>query len=93
MVEGETDVGLGEACQAFVEPSFRVGDCVAQGSAQSLEAALRERVHALLSPTPVSRDELARAVGGRPSAVFAALVELALAGRAELLAGGMVCRA
>ena len=55
-------------------------------------AALRERVHALLSPTPVSRDELARAVGGRPSAVFAALVELALAGRAELLPGGMVCR-
>ena len=54
---------------------------------------LRERVHALLSPTPVSRDELARAVGGPAPAVFAALVELALAGRAELLPGGQVCRA
>ena len=55
--------------------------------------ALRERVHALLSPTPVSRDELARAVGGPAPAVFAALVELALAGRAELLPGGLACRA
>ena len=54
---------------------------------------LRDRVHALLSPTPVSRDELVRAVGGPAPAVFAALVELALAGRAELLPGGRVCRA
>jgi DNA processing protein len=50
---------------------------------------LRERVADLLSPTPVSRDELARAAGGPPAAVFAALTELALAGRAELLPGGM----
>ncbi len=55
--------------------------------------ALRDRVYALLSPTPVERDELVRAVGGPAPAVFAALVELALAGRAELLPGGMVCRA
>ena len=54
---------------------------------------LRARVEALLSPTPVSRDELVRAVGGPAPAVFAALVELALAGRAELLPGGLVCRA
>ena len=53
---------------------------------------LRERVFALLSPTPVSHDELVRASGGPAPAVFAALVELALAGRAELLPGGMVCR-
>ena len=55
--------------------------------------ALRERLAALLSPTPVSRDELIRATGAPASAVLAALVELALAGRAELLAGGMVARA
>lgn len=54
--------------------------------------ALRTRVEALLSPTPVNRDELVRAVGGPAPAVFAALVELALAGRAELLPGGLVAR-
>jgi len=54
--------------------------------------ALRERVAALLSPTPVSRDELVRAAGAPAPAVFAALVELALAGRAELQPGGLVAR-
>jgi len=52
--------------------------------------ALREAVAALLSPTPVSRDELVRATRAPTSAVMAALVELALAERAELLPGGMV---
>ena len=51
---------------------------------------LRERVAALLSPAPVSRDDLVRMAGGPAGAVAAALVELSLAGRAELLAGGMV---
>ena len=45
---------------------------------------------ALLCPTPVSRDELVRATGAAAPLVFAALVELALAGRCELLPGGMV---
>lgn len=55
------------------------------------DAGLIERVAALLSPTPVSRDEIARAAGAPAPAVFAALVELSLAGRAELLPGGLVC--
>lgn len=54
--------------------------------------ALRERLADLLSPTPVSRDELVRAAGAPAPAVFAALMELALAGRAELLPGGMVAK-
>lgn len=54
---------------------------------------LRSRIADLLSPTPVSRDELVRATGAPAPAVFAALVELALAGRAELLPGGMVSQA
>lgn len=54
---------------------------------------LRQRVAALLSPTAVSRDEIVRAVGAPAPAVFAALVELALAGRAELLPGGLVTSA
>ncbi|RYF92534.1 MAG: DNA-protecting protein DprA [Caulobacteraceae bacterium] len=52
--------------------------------------ALRERLADLLSPTSVSRDELVRATGAPVPVVLAALTELALAGRAELLPGGMV---
>ncbi|MDB5448358.1 MAG: dprA protein [Phenylobacterium sp.] len=55
--------------------------------------ALRETVAALLSPTAVSRDEIVRAAAAPAPAVFAALVELSLAGRAELLPGGMVALA
>jgi DNA processing protein len=55
--------------------------------------ALRRQVAGLLSPTPVSRDEIVRATGAPPPAVFAALVELSLAGRCELLPGGMVAMA
>ena len=51
---------------------------------------LRTQLKALLSPTPVSRDELMRATGAPASLILAALVELALAGQADLLAGGMV---
>jgi DNA processing protein len=54
---------------------------------------LREKIAALLSPTPVSRDELVRATGARSAEVAAALVELSLAGRAELLPGGMASSA
>ncbi|WP_337186114.1 DNA-processing protein DprA [Phenylobacterium sp.] len=54
--------------------------------------ALRRRLAELLSPTPVSRDELVRAAAAPPAAVLAALTELALAGRAELLPGGMVVK-
>lgn len=52
--------------------------------------ALRERAAGLLSPTPTPRDEIVRACGAPAAAVFAALVELELAGRAELLPGGLV---
>ncbi len=51
--------------------------------------ALRERLAALLSPTPIPRDELVRLTGAPAAAVYGALVELSLAGRAELLPGGM----
>jgi DNA processing protein len=54
---------------------------------------LIERVYGLLSPTPVAIDELARQAGAPAGEVFAALVELSLAGRAELLSGGMAARA
>lgn len=50
--------------------------------------AVRERLAGLLSPTPVSHDELVRATGAPAGEVMAALLELSLAGRAELLPGG-----
>jgi DNA processing protein len=57
------------------------------------DAALRKRLADLISPTPVSRDDLVRITGAPTAAVYAALIELSLAGRVELLAGGMVCGA
>jgi DNA processing protein len=57
------------------------------------DKALTRRVAELLSPTPVSRDEIVRLTGAPAPAVLAALVELSLAGRAELLSGGMVAAA
>jgi len=54
------------------------------------DAALCERLADLVSPTPVSRDDLVRLTGAPTAAVYAALMELSLAGRVELLAGGMV---
>jgi DNA processing protein len=72
--------------QAPPPPRFESGDA-------DPPAELTERVYDLLSPTPVSVDELARAAGAAPSAVFAALVELSLAGRAELMGGGLAARA
>lgn len=54
---------------------------------------LRGRALALLSPTPTPIDEVVRALREPAPGVLAALVELALAGKAELLPGGMVARA
>jgi DNA processing protein len=53
---------------------------------------LREQVYRLLSPTPVARDEIVRALREPAQGVFAALVELSLAGRCDLLPGGLVAR-
>ena len=52
--------------------------------------AVRERVAALLSPSPISRDELVRLSGAPAGVVTAVLVELELAGRCEIDPGGLV---
>lgn len=59
------------------------------GAPDEIEAAVIEQVAALLSPTPTPRDELARALDLPIGTVAAALLELSLAGRADLLAGGL----
>ena len=58
-----------------------------QDEAQPSDAV--ERLEALLSPTPATLDELARDAKLCAGAAAAALVELALAGKAELLPGGL----
>jgi DNA processing protein len=87
MCEGAEDVVRAlEGLRGFHEPDRSYG--AAPGPEP--DDALRREVAALLSPTPVSRDEIVRATGVSAPAVFAALVELSLAGRCELLPGGMV---
>ena len=54
-----------------------------------LDDAFLDRVAALLSPTPAPRDEIARALNAPVAQVAAALLELSLTGRAELLPGGL----
>jgi len=75
------------------EPERRFQGAPPAPRSHPADAALHRRIADLLSPAPVSRDELVRASGAPPAAVFAALMELALAGRCELLPGGMVAAA
>jgi DNA processing protein len=79
-----------EGLRGFREPD-RPG--YAPGGAGEPDDKLREAVAARLSPTPVSRDEIVRATGAPAPLVFAALVELSLAGRCDLLPGGLVATA
>jgi DNA processing protein len=91
LCEGVEDVLRAlEGFGGFHEPETPFAPAPACDEAGHDGDALRERLVALLSPTPVSRDELVRAAGAPVPQVMAALMELALAGRAELLAGGMV---
>lgn len=54
--------------------------------------ALCDRVLDLLSPTPTPFDALAREAGAPMAQVLAALTELAIAGRVELMPGSMAAR-
>jgi DNA processing protein len=91
LCEGADDVLRAlESLRGFREPD-RGG--YAAGPIGDPDDALRATVAALLSPTPVSRDEIVRAAGAPAPLVFAALVELSLAGRCELMPGGMVATA
>ena len=74
------------------EPERSLGDSGDPGPEDEV-AALRERIAELLSPTPTPRDDLVRITGAPAAMVYAALTELALANRAELLPGGLAARA
>lgn len=86
LCEGVEDVRRGlETLRSLYEPP---GDRF-EPLTDEIDAALIERVAALLSPTPTPRDELARASAAPVAQVAAALLELSLAGRATLLPGGL----
>ena len=85
--------GLEDVLRALADSGLREREPPGYQQSTVSEAdveAVRERVADLLSPTPVSRDELVRLAQAPAGAVLAALSELALAGRAEFLPGGMV---
>jgi len=54
------------------------------------DASDRDRVLALLGPSPVLLDDLIRMAGTSPAIVRTVLLELELAGRLERLGGGLV---
>ncbi|HWA60990.1 MAG TPA: DNA-processing protein DprA [Caulobacteraceae bacterium] len=96
LVEGPEDVlrvldahpGLGEP----ERPPFGASVAEEEDAGDDGDGLLRRDLEALLSPTPVPIDELARSVAAPVSRVLAALVELSLAGRADLLPGGLAAR-
>ncbi len=63
-----------------------------QAAIDAASDLLREQAYTLISFTPAPCDEIVRLLGAPASHVFAALVELSLAGRVDLLPGGQVCR-
>lgn len=89
--EGAEDVLRAiEALRGF---SARQPDLFEHAAEDEATDALREIVAELLSPTPVSIDELARLAKAPTPAVLAALLELSIAERAILLPGSMVTSA
>ena len=63
-----------------------------QAAVNAAADALREKAFDLISVTPAPCDEIVRLLDAPAAPVLAALVELCLAGRVDLLPGGMVCR-
>jgi DNA processing protein len=66
------------------------GDLQEPGPSTEPEADERARIVALLSPTPVSIDDLVRLSQSSPRAVRMVLLELEIAGRLERHGGGLV---
>jgi DNA processing protein len=61
-----------------------------QGRGSEPAASERERIVALLGPTPCSIDDLVRLSGSQPSIVRTVLLELEIAGRLDRHGGGLV---
>jgi DNA processing protein len=89
--EAEDVLRVLDAYRGLAEPGPPPIDPI-DGGDEALNSAAVQKLEALLSSTPTRLDDLARDAGASPSAIAAALVELALADRAELLPGGLAVR-
>ncbi len=78
-----------EAQTSVAAPRTRAADWTVTPN-EDVAAPMLETIRGLLSPSPTALDELARAAGTPMPEVLAAVVELSLAGRADVLSGGMV---
>lgn len=85
VLEGARRSAMSEPAGSSYEDDPEYGEAVDRAA-----ETVRERVAALLSPSPISRDELVRLTGAPAHIVMAALVELELAGRCEVDPGGQV---
>ncbi len=90
LVEDAADVIRVLEAQSYVtEPRLQADDWSVKPD-DEVAAPTLEAIRGLLSPSPTALDELARATGAPMPDVLAAVVELSLAGRADVLSGGMV---
>ncbi len=78
-----------EAAEGLFEPTSPPAPLPPPDADEPQEEAAAKRIESLLSPTPASLDELARDADLSAGVAAASLVELALAGKAELLPGGL----
>lgn len=91
LVEEAADViRVLDAQSCVAAPRMPASDWTARPDDDEVAAPTLEAIGRLLSPSPTALDELARAAGTPMSQVLAAVVELSLAGRADVLSGGMV---
>ena len=74
----------------FDEPSSSVPDLPTRAPRPSRKASARERIEALLGPSPVPLDDLVRAAGTSVADVRIVLLELELEGRVEQHGGNLV---
>lgn len=88
LIESAADVieALGEAAPPLRPHS--IGPLFADSDAEPMAPSLPKKIAALLSPTPIHVNDLARLVEAPMGAVAAALTELELSGRAASLPGG-----
>ncbi len=90
LVEEAADVIRVLEAQTFAAEPRRSASAWTAEPAEDVPAPTLETIGRLLSPSPTALDDLARAAGTPMPEVLAAVVELSLAGRADVLSGGMV---
>lgn len=93
LIEDATDVMAALGDGALPLRPLSSGPLFADLDATPLPAGLPKKIAALLSPTPIHVNDLARLVEAPAGAVAAALTELELEGRAASLPGGYAAQA